>query len=142
MTMMTFGPSLEVLIPRGAGAIRCGDHQTQFDLWLSEAFSRQAELLAYMTALCHLDQGGYGLEQVTGRSLGPLGSMLPVVERGQPMDGTLTQLVGIPLAVACSLHNSSGNDFPIYFQLTDVLKRSTCQVVRRVDGGYLLRVNG
>jgi hypothetical protein len=68
--------------------------------------------------------------------------MLPIVERGQSMDGTLAQLADIALAVARSLHNSPGNDFPIYLELADVLKRSTCQVVRRVHGGYLLWVNG
>ncbi|TFV78646.1 hypothetical protein E4K64_05525 [Bradyrhizobium frederickii] len=69
-------------------------------------------------------------------------TMLPVVERGQSMDGTLAQLVGIALAVACSLHNSPGYDLSIYLKLADVLKRSTRQLVRRVHGGYLLRVNG
>ncbi|UPT87256.1 hypothetical protein HAP41_0000045220 [Bradyrhizobium barranii subsp. apii] len=83
-----------------------------------------------------------GASLPVGRSVGPLGAMLPIVERGQSMDGTLAQLVGIAFAVACCLHNSPGNDFPIYLQLADVLKRSTCQVVRCVHGGYLLWING
>jgi hypothetical protein len=43
-----------------------------------------------------------------------LGAMLPIVERGQSMDGELTKFVGVPLAAACSLENSPSNDFAIY----------------------------
>jgi hypothetical protein len=35
-----------------------------------------------------------------------LGAMLPIVERGQSMDSTLTEFVGVPLAAAYSLQNS------------------------------------
>ena len=55
-----------------------------------------------------------------------LGAMLPIVERGQSMDSTLTEFVGVPLAAACGLQNSPGNDFAIYLKVTDFLKRSTC----------------
>jgi hypothetical protein len=69
------------------------------------------------------------------------GAMLPKVERGQSMDCTLAY-VGIPLAALCSPQNSPGNDFAIHFQLTDILKRLTCQVVRLVHDGYLLWIKG
>lgn len=42
--------------------------------------------------------------------LAVLGAMLPIVERGQSMDGELTKFVGVPLAAACSLENSPSND--------------------------------
>jgi hypothetical protein len=71
-----------------------------------------------------------------------LGAMLPIVDRGQSKDSTRTQFVGVPLAAACSLQNTPGNDFAIYLQLTDILKRSTCQVAGLVHGGYLAWIRG
>jgi hypothetical protein len=71
-----------------------------------------------------------------------LGAMLPIVERGQSMDSTLAQFVGVPLAALCSLQNSPGNDFAIHFQLTDILKRLTCKIVCLVHGSYLLWIKG
>ena len=58
------------------------------------------------------------------------------------MDGTLAQFADVPLAASCRLQNSAGNDFAIHFQLADILKRLTCQLVRLVHGGYLLWIKG
>jgi|ERR1035437_780579 hypothetical protein len=69
-------------------------------------------------------------------------SMLPIVARRQSMDGTLAQFIGVPFAALCGLQDSYGNDFAIHFWLTDILKRLTCQVVRLVDGGYVLWIKG
>jgi hypothetical protein len=44
-----------------------------------------------------------------------------------------------PLPAACT---PLGNDFAIYLQLTDILKRSTGQLVCLVHGGYLLWIKG
>jgi hypothetical protein len=57
--------------------------------------------------------------------------MLPVIERGQSLDGTLASFVGVPLTRFYGSQNSSGNDFAVHFQLADVLKRS-----RRISIGH------
>jgi hypothetical protein len=68
--------------------------------------------------------------------------MLPIVERGQSVDSTLAQFVGVTLTALRGLQYSSGNDFAIHFQLTDVLERLTCKVVCLVHGDYLLWIKG
>jgi hypothetical protein len=52
--------------------------------------------------------------------------MLPVIERGQSVDGKLAWLVGVSLVSVDGSQNSFGDYFAIHFQLADVLKRSTC----------------
>ena len=54
----------------------------------------------------------------------------------------LAQFVGVPLASFDGSQNSSGDDFAIYFQLADVLKRSTSQVVCLAYNGHIRWIEG
>ncbi len=58
------------------------------------------------------------------------------------MDRARTQFVGVALAAFSGLQNSSGDDFAIHFELSDVLKGLTCKVVRLVHGRDPLRIEG
>jgi len=68
--------------------------------------------------------------------------MLPVIGRGQSIDGTRAQFVGVPLASFYGSQNSPGDDLAIHLQLADILKRSTCQVVCLAYSDYLRRIEG
>lgn len=69
-------------------------------------------------------------------------SMLPIVARGQSMDGALAKFAGVPFAALRGLKNSCGDDFVVHFRLTDILKCLAGQVVCLVHGGDLLWIKG
>jgi hypothetical protein len=68
--------------------------------------------------------------------------MLPIVARGQSMDGTLAKFAGVPFAALRGLKNPCGDDFAVHLRLTDIQKHLTGQVVCLVHGGNFLLVKG
>jgi hypothetical protein len=57
--------------------------------------------------------------------------MLPIVARGQAMDGTLAKFAGIPFPALGGLKNSCRDDFAVHLRLTDILEHLTGQGGRR-----------
>jgi hypothetical protein len=68
--------------------------------------------------------------------------MLPIVARGQSMDGTLAKFAGIPFAALRGLKNSRGDDFAVHLRLTDIQKHLTGEVVCLVRRVNFLWVKG
>ena len=68
--------------------------------------------------------------------------MLPIIGRGQSMDGMLEYFVVVPIASLVGSQYSSGDYFAFYFQLADVLKRSTRQVVCLAYSDHLRWIEG
>ena len=69
-------------------------------------------------------------------------SMLPIVARGQSMDGALAKFAGVPFAALRGLTNSCCDDFAVHLRLTDIVERLTGQLVCLVHGGDLLWIKG
>jgi hypothetical protein len=67
-------------------------------------------------------------------------SMLPIVARGQSMDGALAKFAGVPFAALGGLKNSCGDDFAVHLRLTDIQKHLTGQVVCLVNSVNFLWV--
>jgi hypothetical protein len=58
------------------------------------------------------------------------------------MDSTLTKLIGVPLTGLRGPQNSSGNDLAVHFQLANILKCLTGQIVCLVHSDHVSWIEG